>query len=291
MKRIFNLTITLLLTFPGYCQTAQEYYNRAKIKLNFKDYTGAFEEYTKAIQLNPNFSEAYCNRGWVIYTQKQYRIAIVDFTKAIELDRKYEEAYYYRGLAYCSIVEFKSAIADFNKVIKLNPKNSDAYFDRGLAKRRLSHVHSAYNDLFKAVEVDPNNINIYLRWANFENDYKDFSGAINWLTKYLACDSLNSIVYYNRGMAKLNLHEQTRPAARYSASDKEYKDEAKKAFNDQISDFTKAIELDPIFAEAYYYRGLAKLKLDSKDSGCLDLSKAGELGYSKAYEAIEKYCQ
>jgi len=28
--------------------------------------------------------------------------------------------------------------------------------------------------------------------------------------------------------------------------------------------------------------------LDQKDSGCLDLSKAGELGFDKAYEAMEK---
>jgi len=30
--------------------------------------------------------------------------------------------------------------------------------------------------------------------------------------------------------------------------------------------------------------------LGQKDSGCLDLSKAEELGHSEAYEAIEKYC-
>jgi hypothetical protein len=27
-----------------------------------------------------------------------------------------------------------------------------------------------------------------------------------------------------------------------------------------------------------------------KDSGCLDLSKAGELGYENAYEKIRKLC-
>jgi hypothetical protein len=39
-----------------------------------------------------------------------------------------------------------------------------------------------------------------------------------------------------------------------------------------------------------YVRGLSKIILGQKDSGCLDLSKAGELGYDRAYEAIEKYC-
>ena len=37
-------------------------------------------------------------------------------------------------------------------------------------------------------------------------------------------------------------------------------------------------------------RGYAKLNLNQKDSACLDFSKAGELGYEKAYEEIKKFC-
>ena len=33
-----------------------------------------------------------------------------------------------------------------------------------------------------------------------------------------------------------------------------------------------------ISIEAYYNRGLTKIFINQKDSGCLDLSKAGELG-------------
>jgi len=36
--------------------------------------------------------------------------------------------------------------------------------------------------------------------------------------------------------------------------------------------------------------GLSKILLGQKDSGCLDLSKAGELGYAEAHETIKKYC-
>ena len=57
-----------------------------------------------------------------------------------------------------------------------------------------------------------------------------------------------------------------------------------------MEDYNKAIEINPEFVEAYYSRGLAKIGLGQKESGCLDLSKAGELGYSKAYESIKKYC-
>ncbi len=61
-------------------------------------------------------------------------------------------------------------------------------------------------------------------------------------------------------------------------------------FQGAIKDFNKAIGINPKYAKAYYGRGVAKLGLWQKDSGCLYLSKPGELGYSEAYESIKKYC-
>jgi len=61
-------------------------------------------------------------------------------------------------------------------------------------------------------------------------------------------------------------------------------------YSGAISDYTKAIEINPMYVDAYYRRGLTKLILGQKDSGCMDLSKAGELGYAKAYDAIKELC-
>jgi len=57
-----------------------------------------------------------------------------------------------------------------------------------------------------------------------------------------------------------------------------------------IQDYNKAIELSPNYAEAYLRRGIAKIRLGQKDDGCLDLSKAGELGFAEMYEIIKHYC-
>ncbi len=57
-----------------------------------------------------------------------------------------------------------------------------------------------------------------------------------------------------------------------------------------IADYTKAIEINPRDAVAYAKRGPVKIELGQIDSGSLDLSKAGELGYHKAYDLIRKHC-
>jgi hypothetical protein len=56
-----------------------------------------------------------------------------------------------------------------------------------------------------------------------------------------------------------------------------------------IQDCSNAIKLNPKYAEAYFVRGLIKLALNDL-SGCLDLSKSGELGYNQAYQVIRDYC-
>ena len=63
-----------------------------------------------------------------------------------------------------------------------------------------------------------------------------------------------------------------------------------KDFKGAVADFTRVIELEPNNANAYYYRGLSRITLGMKNSGCLDLSKAGELGNKSVYDQIKVHC-
>lgn len=58
-----------------------------------------------------------------------------------------------------------------------------------------------------------------------------------------------------------------------------------------IENFTKAIELYPYMGDAYFNRGLVLIYLKDREKGCIDLSRAGELGVSDAYGVIKKYCE
>jgi len=74
--------------------------------------------------------------------------------------------------------------------------------------------------------------------------------------------------YLNRGFAKAKLGD----------------------YKGAIEDYNKGIKINPKYAGAYFWRGLIKLDMGQKDSGCLDLSKARELGHSGAYQRIKEYC-
>jgi tetratricopeptide (TPR) repeat protein len=58
-----------------------------------------------------------------------------------------------------------------------------------------------------------------------------------------------------------------------------------------IDNYTKAIERYPYMGDAYFNRGLVLIYLKDKEKGCIDLSRAGELGVQDAYGVIKKYCE
>lgn len=73
---------------------------------------------------------AYNNRGVVYSDRREYENAIADFSKAIELDPNYAIAYNNRGLAHHGRGEYARAIADFAKATELDSKNACAFVRR-----------------------------------------------------------------------------------------------------------------------------------------------------------------
>ena len=60
-------------------------------------------------------------------------------------------------------------------------------------------------------------------------------------------------------------------------------------YDESVKAMTKSINITPL-GNSFLYRGLSYLKLKNKNEGCRDLSKAGEMGESKAYEFIKSFC-
>jgi tetratricopeptide (TPR) repeat protein len=62
-----------------------------------------------------------------------------------------------------------------------------------------------------------------------------------------------------------------------------------KDYQGAIADHTKAIELKPDHADAYFGRGTAKAGLGDKQGGLADVNKAIELGYPVSQEVFDAF--
>jgi tetratricopeptide (TPR) repeat protein len=66
----------------------------------------------------------YNNRGISYHYTRRYDGALQDFSKAIELDRDYANAYYNRGNLYRSMGNKELAVADYQKACDLGHENA-----------------------------------------------------------------------------------------------------------------------------------------------------------------------
>ncbi|MGB7338491.1 MAG: tetratricopeptide repeat protein [Phototrophicaceae bacterium] len=94
--------------------------------------------YTKAIELKPDYADAYYNRGNSLQTNGDLTGAIQDYNKAIEIKPDYSEAYNNRGGYYFKQGDYYKAKADFAKAVQLDPNNEVARKNLEITTRKLA---------------------------------------------------------------------------------------------------------------------------------------------------------
>ena len=174
-------------------------------------------------------------------------------------DKTWED-YFRRGVVQYSLKQYTNAIKDYGEAIRLDPGNAFLYMNRSVANAEMIEFVSSLENHRIIIDADPvNRLKNTTRVYSYDEALRDINRAIE-----LAPDI--AYFYYNRG----NIHclSGDMPAA--------------------IGDYTKAIELYPNFAEAYYNRGLIQIHLKDTRKGCLDISKAGELGIESAYNILQR---
>jgi tetratricopeptide (TPR) repeat protein len=110
-------------------------------------YAESIKEFTKAIEIDPEFSLAYVSRGAAMMKVQKFEESIRDFDHAIELDPDYPKAYHLRGLARIELGDSEGALKDFGTAIDLDPDYGPAYYSRAALQLKLGKEDLATDDI------------------------------------------------------------------------------------------------------------------------------------------------
>lgn len=169
-----------------------------------------------------------------------------------------------RGISQLLIKQYTNAVNSFTEAIQLNPTNPFLYMNRAAARAEMIDFISSIDNSYQSVNIDTDPSKRL--HSNIKRTYS-YDEAIEDMNKVIKLYPDFAEAYYNR--ANLMAISGKLPEA--------------------YDDYTRAIELDANMGEAYYNRGLVQIFMKDTRKGCMDLSKAGELGIEMAYEALKQF--
>lgn len=174
-----------------------------------------------------------------------------------------------KGITQTLLRQYASALSYYRRAARVADDNPLIYLNRGAAQAEMIEFIASLegNNVMQQISIHTDDPAARLLQTQARRTY-DYSEAIADTRRAAQLMPELPQIYYNLG--NMLCLSGDLPGA--------------------FEQYTKAIERFPYFAEAYYNRGLVQIFMQDTQKGCLDLSKAGELGLDEAYEVLKRYC-
>lgn len=288
-----------LLNEPG---DASLYNKRAKVYLGLKELNEAINDSKRAIRMDSTRAEYYLTLadGYfmknetrlakelleiivkkfpdnvtallklaeIYYLVQNYQKGIDYVNKALKIDEHLAKGYYIKGSIYRESGDTARAISSLETAVEQDNRFEDAFYDIGImyAARRNPIALEYYDNVLK---INPANTNAAYARAKLLQDLGKTDESISEYEKIISGNKGCDICYYNLGAIFLEVKKDPKKAVEY---------------------FTKAIEINPSYVEAYFARGYTYTKLKDKESAKADYNMCLRIepNYSAAVEGLNE---
>lgn len=184
---------------------------QASLFLRTGELRKAIRKLDRAIEISPGNSRLYNDRGWAFEHLDDSRMsqtrAIQDFTKAIELDVNYAQAYYNRGCAYAALGQCDSALSDLASGLSLSADEklrADIFEKRARVYTQLNRPDEAVADGQQSVQLVPSNVDARITLACALADRGSVDDALRQLDEAALLAPNDIAVYADRAIIDYN---------------------------------------------------------------------------------------
>lgn len=275
---------------------------RAIVFLSANQIDSAFSSVSKALLINSNVSRYHVILSDLYLARNSINNCRDALLRAIDLDDENIDALSKLAELYFLIEDYEKSFVYLNKITDIDPNNARAYFMKGYGLLEQGDTSRAIIAMQRATQADPNYYEAFLKlgqllsnkdiqlsdeyfkaalrihpnseealyiYAYHLQNTNRIDQAIEQYQKLLTINPINKFAYYNLGYIYLVY---------------------KKDFNKSIYNFTKSIEIDSTYAEAYYNRGLAYELLGNKENALSDYKNSlkYKTNFDKAIQRINK---
>ena len=248
--------------------------------------------YTKAVQLKPDYVDAWYYLGYSLEKLGRYEQALANYDQVIRLAPNHPYAWYRRGgLLLTKIHRYDQAVAAYKNFIQIQPTDYEGWYFLGDALLKLEQYSEAVNSYCQAVLI---NITNYWDWCERVNnlqqlqqqpeairlceaiamgvgnrvattDISDYERDALHECLYVLADCFLGLESYEQAVIICNKALQSKPNERLFWYSLGKAQELLQRYDEAIKSYEQAIEIEPNFLEAS--KGLEQVLLSQKEIG------------------------
>ncbi|MDB5120704.1 MAG: hypothetical protein JWN56_1922 [Sphingobacteriales bacterium] len=196
--------------------------------------------YSKVLKSHPKHMESTFTIGLTYYNLQELDSALFYVSKCINLNPKYVKGYKLKGDIYFEKSNFPEAIQCYSKAIDLVPDQYEYYENRGSAYYLLNNIDLALEDFMSAYKRNSTSVYTLNKLGDCYFTKKEYTDAISWYLKATKAQPKDKVAYFGLGCS-------------YNKKGK---------YNQAIDVFQKALAIDSTYddalgnmAWAYYGKG------------------------------------
>ena len=131
------------------------YFQRGKARREINNVKGTIEDYEKAIQLIPSLGTAlvYVDLSNLKISVTDFNGSQKDLDKALQIEPNNTEALFNKGVNCFNAKLYKESIACFDRLIARNANDSEALYYRAIVKSTIGDKDAAFNDYKSAARL------------------------------------------------------------------------------------------------------------------------------------------
>ena len=178
-------------TYLGFnSEDTASYFFRGYSRLQLDKYDSSLSDLNKYISVINDFPNAYFDRAVCYFLMSDNKdtllLAEQDYTKAIELDPEKTVYYYYRGKCRFELYDYENVIPDMDFVIENNPQDTFSYHYRGYSYKVIGEYEKAIEDFTTYLSLRPDNAVTYYNRGDTYQSLENYLLSVEDLTMAIA---------------------------------------------------------------------------------------------------------
>lgn len=281
---------------------SQLYVKRSEYFMRHELFNKALTDSKKAIELDAKNVSAYTGLSALYMLMGQPQEALDALNQVLKFDDKNVDVHLRKAKLYLVMKDYENCAASVEKAIEIDPAEPDSYYLKGMALMENDKMDLAIESFQRSVTIDQNHFDALMQ-LGYIWEKRDKKISIDYFRSATKANPQSTEALYNLGLLYQDIEQPEKAIESYKVINKLDPNNKLAFYNigyvnlvflqkyaDGAEYFSKAIQLDPDYIDAWFNRGYCYELLKDKEKARADYEQVLKMKVNdpKAVEGMNR---